>query len=158
MSASRAAIKKALLALQLTRKEETREERKEEPPGGFSSTLPALKSKRKLVPRGLSGGAAGPDGSALAGSSHGAVFRGQTVSEQMRKRERLKRAGSKGEEIKLRRQVVVLSGFMLKSEVIGTSFELGKLLITIAAEQGIGSAHSMEVADESEQPVNWRLM
>ena len=112
-SASRAAIKKALLAIQRTRKadeqswesrEERHEERQEELPRRSSSgapgpTLPAIKAGRRVLhpSRPDAGGPAGVDASALPSNTQGGVFRGSTVGDKLRKRERLKRGFSQGQ-------------------------------------------------------------
>lgn len=106
-SASRAAIKKALLAIQLTRKADerrgSREERNEElpqrsPSGASGPVLPAIKTGRRVLhpSRPDAGGPAGVDASALPGNTQGGVFRGSNVNQKMRKRERLKRGRSQG--------------------------------------------------------------
>lgn len=105
---SRAAIKKALLAIQLTRKageqRESREERHEElpqrsssGPSGAGPTLPAIKAGRRVLHPSRRDGGAGVDASALPSNTEGGIFRGSTVGDKMRKRERLKRGLSQGE-------------------------------------------------------------
>ena len=108
-SASRAAIKKALLAIQLTRRagehgeqrRDSREERPEELPqrsrSGAGPTLPAIKAGRRMLHPRPEAGAAGVDASALPSNTEGGIFRGSSVGEKMRKRERLKRGVSQGE-------------------------------------------------------------
>lgn len=84
-STSRAAIKKALLAIQLTRQHQEQ-----------TASLPAVKTTRRLWQAGAAG-AVGVDLSALGAGTQGGVLKGRTVSDQSRKRERLNRARSKGE-------------------------------------------------------------
>jgi len=104
---SRAAIKKALLAMQLTRKagerRESREERHEElpqrspsGPSGAGPTLPAIKAGRRVLHPSRPDGGAGVDASALPSNTEGGIFRGSTVGDKMRKRERLKWGLSQG--------------------------------------------------------------
>jgi len=121
---SRAAIKKALLAMQLTRKagerRESREERHEElpqrspsGPSGAGPTLPAIKAGRRVLHPSRPDGGAGVDASALPSNTEGGIFRGSTVGDKMRKRERLKWGLSQGEsgEVEL--------GMALKHSVFG---------------------------------------
>lgn len=84
-STSRAAIKKALLAIQLTRQHQEQ---------AASSSLPAVKTSRQLWQSG-----AGVDSSALGAGTQGGVLKGRTISDQVRKRGRLNQARSKGESL-----------------------------------------------------------
>lgn len=105
-SASRAAIKKALLAIQLTRRagehEQRRDSREERPEelqrsrSGAGPTLPAIKAGRRMLHPRPEAGAAGVDASALPSNTEGGIFRGSSVGEKMRKRDRLKRGVSQG--------------------------------------------------------------
>ena len=93
-NASRAAIKKALLAVQLTRKQEEQNSELRENERLSGPALPAVRTTRRIL-RPADHSEAERVNTNSSDSGHN-VFKGGTVNAQQRKRELLRRAGSRG--------------------------------------------------------------
>lgn len=95
-NASRAAIKKALLAIQLTRKQEEQNSELRENERLSGPALPAVRTTRRIFrPADHSSEAERVNTNSSDSFGHN-VFKGGTVNAQQRKREPLRRAGSRG--------------------------------------------------------------
>jgi len=94
-NASRAAIKKALLAIQLTRKQEEQNSEFRENERLSGPALPAVRTTRRILRPDHSGEAERVNTNASDSSGHN-VFKGGTVNAQQRKRELLRRGASRG--------------------------------------------------------------
>jgi len=94
-NASRAAIKKALLAIQLTRKQEEQNSEFRENERLSGPALPAVRTTRRNLRPDHSGEAERVHTNASDSSGHN-VFKGGTVNAQQRKRELLRRGASRG--------------------------------------------------------------
>lgn len=97
-NASRAAIKKALLAIQLTRKQEEQNSEFRENERLSGPALPAVRTTRRILRPDHSGEAerVNTNASVASDSSGHNVFKGGTVNAQQRKRELLRRGVSRG--------------------------------------------------------------